>query len=236
MCSHKNIKCKIISPCCGKAFSCNRCHDEYYDNKKNTHNIERTKIYRIMCVKCNEYQDISNRCTKCNICFAEYYCGICKVFDNSIDNYHCEKCGMCIVGNKNKYLHCDKCKCCIEKTKYNSHKCFSDVLEGTCTICMDLLKNGEKVLLMSCGHALHNDCFVDLIDTSYKCPQCSKTIKDMTYEFALLDRDIKNQPMPENKLINIKCNDCDKTSTTNYHYLGAKCTYCFSYNTSNISE
>lgn len=230
-CTHKNIKCKIISPCCGKAFSCNRCHDEYYDNKKNSHVIDRIKISRIVCMKCREYQDISNHCVKCNNSFAEYYCSICKVFDNNYGNYHCNKCKICIVGNENNFTHCDTCQCCIEKDHLLSHKCLPDILGRLCSVCMDSLKNGENLFLVKCGHALHQDCYNSLIETSYKCPTCFKTIKDTKQQFLFLDYDIKNQPMSEVKIIKIMCNDCEKTSIANFHYLGTKCKNCESYNT-----
>jgi RING finger/CHY zinc finger protein 1 len=230
-CPHKSVQCKIISPCCGMAFSCSRCHDEYYSDKKNVHVIDRTKIVRIVCMNCIEYQDISNHCTKCNISFAKYYCDICKVFDGNSNNYHCDKCKLCIEGNRNNFVHCDTCRCCMEKNHFVSHKCVPDVLEGSCSVCIDSLKNGEKLFLVTCGHALHIECYNSLMNTSYKCPICSKTIKDMKYQFSLLDDDIKNQPMPKIKIIQIKCNDCDNISNTNYHYLGTKCTNCGSYNT-----
>jgi len=230
-CPHKTINCKIISPCCGKVFTCNRCHDKYYDDKKNSHTIDKSKITRVVCMNCGEYQDISNCCTKCKITFAKYYCDKCKVFDSSSDNHHCDKCNLCIIGTRNDFIHCDTCKCCMEKSHFYIHKCLPDVLEGMCSVCMDLLKNGEKLLLVICGHALHEECYNNLMKSSYKCPKCSKTIKDMKYNFSLLDNDIKNQPMPEIKIIRIKCNDCDKISDANYHYLGTKCKYCGSYNT-----
>lgn len=230
-CPHKKIKCNIISPCCGKEFMCSLCHDEYYSQKSNDHKMNGKKVTRIVCLKCEEYQDISNQCTKCNIKFAEYYCDKCKVFGDTNSGYHCDKCNACLLGPKNKFSHCDGCGCCVEKRIINTHKCLPNRMCGRCTICMDSMENGESIIIMKCGHSLHEKCYRSLIENSYKCPECFKTIKDMTQEFLLLDMDISRQPMPETKIIGIKCNDCEDMHNAKFHYLGTKCKKCGSYNT-----
>lgn len=253
-CSHKNTKCEFISPCCGIKFKCSKCHDEYFENNKiksNIHCIDTTKIDSIVCEICETIQPISNKCIVCDIAFSKYYCNICKVFGDSEDNFHCNKCGFCIVGNikkfvhcdkcgfcvagnKDAFIHCDKCGCCIEKKIYKTHKCMPDRLSGMCTICMDSLKNGDSVFLMRCGHAMHNQCYDAHIKNSYKCPECSKTIKDMKTVFRQLDDQIKNEPLTNPKSVNIVCNDCNKKSIIKYHYIGLKCPECKSYNTYKI--
>ena len=45
---------------------------------------------------------------------------------------------------------------------------------------------------------------------------------------------IQLQPMPEefkNVKVIICCNDCDKESETNFHFIGHECKYCNSWNT-----
>jgi RING finger/CHY zinc finger protein 1 len=230
-CPHKNIKCKIISPCCGKKFMCGKCHDDYYSHKANSHNMDYTRIARVVCVKCEEYQDISNNCIKCKTKFAEYFCEKCKIFGDTSEIFHCDKCRACLSGAKNKFSHCDTCQCCIEKHIINTHKCIPNRMDRKCPICIDQMENGNAIKIMKCGHSLHEKCYLELIKNGYKCPECNKTIKNMKDEFSLLDFDIDRQPMPKIKIIKIKCNDCETASGANYHFLGTKCKNCGSYNT-----
>lgn len=235
-CHNELIKCKIIFECCGMAFSCEECHHEFYRRVPSTDHDIVLPHKNIICIKCNTKQQISNSCKKCYTQFSPYYCNICQIYDSSELNYHCFKCKMCISGNRRLYTHCDKCNCCLENLTYRKHKCIPDKLDRNCSICLDPLRNGEKVINMICGHALHNNCYDVLTKNSYKCPECSKTIKSMKYEFSELYDKIKSTPLKSIKLVEIKCNDCEKASIVDYHYLGLLCPFCKSYNTHEIHK
>jgi hypothetical protein len=236
-CQHnKLIKCKIIFECCGMEFSCKECHNEFYAQLPFTDHDIVLPHKNIICIKCKTKQQISNSCKKCYTQFSPYYCNVCQIYDASELNYHCFKCKMCIRGNKKLYTHCDECGCCLENLTYKKHKCIPNKLDRNCSICLDSLRNGEKVINMICGHALHNNCYDILIKSSYKCPECSKTIRSMKYEFSELSDKIKSLPLKSPKLVEIKCNDCEKTSIVDYHYLGLLCVFCKSYNTYKIEK
>ena len=78
-CEHYKRKCKLIMPCCNKAFSCRLCHDyEMYDNNndfKKAHKLgnNRFNIKEIICQNCNTRQSKKERCIKCNIKLMIYY-------------------------------------------------------------------------------------------------------------------------------------------------------------------
>ena len=36
----------------------------------------------VICKNCNLKQSVSNKCNQCSITFGEYYCSICKFYDN----------------------------------------------------------------------------------------------------------------------------------------------------------
>ena len=84
-CKHYNRNCRILAPCCNKIFSCRLCHDEYYENKKNEHKINRHAVEKVICKNCNLKQSVSNKCNQCSITFGEY-CSICKFYDNDTTN------------------------------------------------------------------------------------------------------------------------------------------------------
>ncbi|KAK6381639.1 hypothetical protein LTS17_004698 [Exophiala oligosperma] len=118
------------------------------------------------------------------------------------------------------------------------HKCIERSTKCDCPICGEYMFTSNKsVVFMRCGHSIHEDCFAEWCNASYKCPICSKSIANMESQFRRLDRHIEEQPMPEEYRDNrayIFCNDCNSRSVTRYHWLGLKCSLCESYNTTQL--
>jgi RING finger/CHY zinc finger protein 1 len=230
-CVHKKKqpKCKIYANCCDKIFPCIKCHNEYFINMQ-PHTVTQKDIVHIMCNACECIQPISNMCSTCETLFSRYHCDTCKIYSDS-DAFHCEKCDMCIIGNEYEYKHCNTCNCCIEINKYEDHKCMINRLDSNCPICLDDQKSDKKIVILKCGHSLHEECKNELFLITYKCPMCFKTVKDMTNEFRQIDNQISCEPYPYKKIVEIKCNDCLCTSKIFYHPLGLKCKTCYSYNT-----
>jgi hypothetical protein len=88
---------------------------------------------------------------------------------------------------------------------------------------------------MTCGHSVHNKCYLELIKNIYKCPLCAKTIVDMTKHFDTLNKEIEELLLTgfEINYKKIYCNDCEKDSNTIDCYVGLKCQNCGSFNTRN---
>lgn len=121
----------------------------------------------------------------------------------------------------------------------DDHKCIERVSDCDCPICGDYMFTSPKpVVFMICGHSIHSACYTEHMQTSYKCPICSKSVVSMETQFRNLDRAIDNQPMPpqfRNTLAMVSCNDCHAKSAVKYHWLGLKCAICDSYNTAQLS-
>jgi len=241
-CEHYKRKCKLIMPCCNKEFSCRLCHDtEMYDNNndfKKAHKLgnNRFKIKEVICENCNTRQKKNKKCINCGLIFGYYFCDICNLFDD-VDKkqYHCYKCGFCRVGGKENFKHCDKCNLCINiNQKHNCSRL------GNCPICLEDLQSSRKSLyFLKCNHTLHYECFAEYIKSNYKCPLCLKSMVDMTNYFNNLENEINNTPLPEeykDKYVNIICNDCQKKSSSKFHFIGIKCNNCSSYNTKQIKN
>jgi hypothetical protein len=87
---------------------------------------------------------------------------------------------------------------------------------------------------MNCGHSIHHKCYSQYTQTSYKCPICNKSLRNMESQFRNLDVAIAHQPMPaeyRGSTAVVLCNDCSSRSSVPYHWLGLKCGMCRSYNT-----
>ncbi|KAG6435165.1 hypothetical protein SASPL_100034 [Salvia splendens] len=80
-CDHYRRRCKLKAPCCDQIFTCRHCHNEA----------------TVVCAICNTEQQVSNLCSNCGVKFGEYFCNICKFYDDDIskNQFHCNDCGIC---------------------------------------------------------------------------------------------------------------------------------------------
>ncbi|KAM0309867.1 hypothetical protein ACHAO8_008622 [Botrytis cinerea] len=138
-----------------------------------------------------------------------------------------------------KHYKRNTCGVCMSMSLMDDHKCIERVSDCDCPICGDYMFTSPKpVVFMICGHSIHSACYIEHMQTSYKCPICSKSVVGMETQFRNLDRAIDNQPMPpqfQNTLAMVSCNDCYAKSAVKYHWLGLKCAICDSYNTAQLS-
>ena len=237
-CEHHRNKCKVYCDTCNDIFSCIKCHNEDSD-----HELRNSDIDRISCLKCNTYKEIDQDtdgeivCDDCKIVLVENYCKRCNIIDSSNTNtFHCSKCNMCIVGKRSNYKHCKDCESCIPRNIFKKHKCSKR--EISCIVCLDEYSS-DICIVTKCGHSFHKDCHDMILRTHYnfpKCPKCSKVLKDPTEEYKRLEREIQDIQIPPDmdKLVKIKCFECEEFCETNYHYLALKCIYCNGYNTFEI--
>lgn len=223
---HKKItKCKIFAECCKESYCCVKCHNDI-----NNHILEPINVSHVICKTCDTLQQASYMCESCDVIFAHYFCAACKIYSQE-NAFHCNECNACMLGNTYEYKHCKKCNCCILRLQYDQHKCIENRLDNDCTICCTSLKCELKIVILKCGHSLHEHCKDKLLKTHTNCPICKMSIVDMTYEYSQLDDKIKKNPYKNEKTVKIYCNDCIKESNVLYHPLGNKCNRCYSYNT-----
>jgi hypothetical protein len=237
-CSHYMKNCKIKAACCGQLFTCRRCHDE----QVNDHKINRYLIEDMMCFFCSTVQPISNECTNCHKQMAHYFCRICKFFDGNEAKHiwHCDKCGLCRVGQKDAHAHCDECHTCMP-INHKDH--VNQVLDCNCPICGENMFHSTQASLFPepCHHAIHSKCFKQYLRSGkYSCPICSKTYAelDMSAYWAELDQAIIASPIPEEYKdwkVEFLCNDCNIKEICNFHFFGHKCSKCKGYNTNIIT-
>ncbi|GMM33448.1 hypothetical protein DASC09_007730 [Saccharomycopsis crataegensis] len=237
-CPHYQTSCKLQCPTCLKFYACRNCHDA----QEHTHLMSRKDVHTIACMVCGNIQPPEEECIECENVFADYFCEKCKLYDNDPNKniYHCEDCGICRLGLGLgvDYYHCHGCNACISVLLENDHKCIENRTKCNCPICGDFMfTSKKKVVVMPCGHAIHQHCYDEYVKNFYKCPICSRTIIDMAARFREIDEEIEIQPMPEPynlwKCV-IACNDCNTKSVCNYHILGLKCDICQSYNTAQV--
>ncbi|SPO03878.1 related to Zn-finger protein [Cephalotrichum gorgonifer] len=233
-CQHYRRNVKLQCSTCHKWYPCRFCHDSAED-----HVLIRKETKNMLCMLCATPQRASEVCVNCGVNAARYYCGICKLWDDHpLKNiYHCNDCGICRrgIGLGKDFFHCKTCCACISISIIDSHKCIERSTDCNCPICGDYMFTSPKPLVfMPCGHSIHRKCYQEHEKTSYKCPICNKSFRNMETQFRNLDAAIQSQPMPaefQDTKATVLCNDCCAKSTTNYHWLGLKCLICTSYNT-----
>ena len=241
-CKHYKRKCRIVAFCCDKVYPCRLCHDEV-----ESHEIERKKIAEVECLIClNGRQPAGASCRSCDVQFAEYFCSICKLWDDEGGKkniYHCDGCGICRIGPQAEFFHCVTCCACYPLSLKDNHQCINGAMQNNCPICLeDMFSSRKAVVVLKCGHNIHSHCQrvmsrLDLLP-SIRCPTCNKTtVDDPSSVWTQIEQVLAQNPMPEeisSKIINIQCNDCSFKSVTPMNLIAMKCVQCNSYNTIRI--
>lgn len=233
-CQHYERNVKLQCSTCFKWYTCRFCHDA-----REEHSLVRRETRNMLCMLCGTPQRASDVCVGCGETAAQYYCNICKLWENrqSKPIYHCNDCGICRrgLGLGKDFFHCKTCRACITTSIQSSHKCIERSTDCDCPICGEYMFTSPKpVVFMSCGHSIHKKCYDQHMKVSYKCPICNKSLANMETQFRNLDVAIQSQPMPpefRGTRATVLCNDCSGRSTVAYHWLGLKCSICRSYNT-----
>jgi RING finger and CHY zinc finger domain-containing protein 1 len=233
-CKHYGRKCSIVSPCCGEIFQCRLCHDDaqYYSesNHVNDHQVDRFDIKEIVCDECDEYQLVSNECVNCKIQFANYFCGVCRLYSEKDNINHCDKCGICRVYDHD-YIHCDECGMCVA----TEHECGAMTLKTDCSICMeDMFGSTLKASTLKCGHSFHGTCIEEHLKGDYRCPVCQRSLISLEMLANHIEAQIKanyGDQVPTGPSVVIYCYECHKTTKTIFNHVGVKCGNCPSYNT-----
>ncbi|KAL3517482.1 hypothetical protein ACH5RR_020071 [Cinchona calisaya] len=100
-CDHYRRRCKLRTPCCNQVFTCRHCHNEAtstLSNPKDRHELVRQDVKQVICAVCNTEQEVSGLCSNCGVKFGEYFCEICKFYDDTIKKqFHCHECGICRI-------------------------------------------------------------------------------------------------------------------------------------------
>ncbi|XP_066589689.1 RING finger and CHY zinc finger domain-containing protein 1 [Prorops nasuta] len=234
-CAHYKRKSKFVTPCCNKVYTCRFCHDE-----EEAHTVNRKEVTELICVLCDTRQPVQATCQYCHCRFGKYTCLECNLFDDEDRNqYHCDGCGICRVGGREKFFHCAVCNMCLPLQLQNGHKCVENVSHANCPVCLeDIHTSRIPCYIPNCGHLLHRPCFEELLRSGYyACPTCQVSLLDMSDLWSFLDKEVFEMPMPwryRECKADILCKDCHEESTVQFHVVGLKCLNCGSYNTCRV--
>lgn len=253
-CPHYARGCKLRHPNSGRLYTCRLCCEQEREMpmKDQDSPLDRYEVTEILCMKCGALQPVGEKCCnpKCEMggkAFAKWYCKICHLYDDSPTKkiYHCPFCNVCRAGRGLgiDYRHCMRCNACVSLSEKHTreHSCIPQRLQGNCPICHDsMFQSTEPLRGLTCGHVMHLSCFsMYLRGGQWTCPLCKKSVEDMSEYFAMLDAAVRMQPMPAayaGTMSNIYCQDCGKTGTAPYHFVGIKCGTCGSYNTRELGR
>ncbi|XP_039058242.1 E3 ubiquitin-protein ligase MIEL1-like isoform X2 [Hibiscus syriacus] len=236
-CQHYRRRCKIRASCCNEVFWCRHCHNEASSTLKypsDRHEIIRQDVKQVICSVCDTEQQVAQLCSNCGVNMGEYFCDICKFFDDDTEkeHFHCHECGICRVGGQANFFHCKKCGSCYSIALQGNHFCVENSMRHHCPICYEYLFDSLKdTTVMKCGHTMHCECYYEMIKRDrYCCPICSKSVMDMSRTWKRIDEEDYRY-----KKVWILCNDCNDTTEVLFHIIGQKCSHCKSYNTRMIT-
>jgi len=232
-CPNYDRNCCIKAECCGRVYCCKYCHNEAADHEINVYK----DIREIKCTKCETFQVVSNECKSCGVKFGEYYCSICKLWENKKTTiYHCNECNICRCGLRKDFFHCKNCSCCLNKSIQDTHVCIPDIFKSNCPICCEFMFTSKTdVITLKCGHMIHFKCLENSLKShEYRCPICKKSTIDMENVWNATRNMCNANNVPDeykNWTTNIYCNDCDKNSVIKYHIIALECEHCKGFNT-----
>lgn len=212
---------------------------------KKRHEIVRKDITHVVCALCDTKQPVGHYCTSCGVSFGQYSCTVCPFYDDNIEKepFHCDECGICRVGGRANFFHCATCGGCYATSLKGKHVCVERALHQNCPVCFEYqFESVEPNTVLKCGHTIHAHCLEELERSTANicpcCPICKKSLGDYSSYWAALDREIENNPVPEEYAgweADIMCNDCSTKSTqVPFHLIGLKCSSCGSYNTQRL--
>ena len=124
-CQHYKRNVKLQCSTCKKWYTCRFCHDAVED-----HHLIRPKTEYMLCMICGCAQPAGQWCKHCGEQTAQYYCNVCKLWDNDSKKsiYHCSDCGICRIGQGlgKDFFHCK-----VEKTPSPPRKDYTGVQQLT---------------------------------------------------------------------------------------------------------
>ncbi|KAH7578411.1 hypothetical protein JRO89_XS01G0378300 [Xanthoceras sorbifolium] len=136
-------------------------------NPKEHHELVRRDVKQVVCSLCNTEQQVAQICSNCGVKMGEYFCNICKFYDDetSKGQFHCDDCGICRVGGRSEFFHCQKCGSCYSVSVQDNHVCVENSMKNYCPVCYEYLFDSIKgSTVMNCGHTMHSDCFRAMAD------------------------------------------------------------------------
>ncbi|KAI4311191.1 hypothetical protein MLD38_036104 [Melastoma candidum] len=141
-CQHYRRRCKIRAPCCNEVFPCRHCHNgaaALLGNSSDRHELVRQDVTRVICSVCDTEQPVGQVCTNCGVRMGEYFCNVCKFYDDDTakGQFHCDDCGICRVGGRENFFHCKKCGSCYSNVLQNNHSCVENSMRHHCPICFE---------------------------------------------------------------------------------------------------
>ncbi|KAL5157528.1 E3 ubiquitin-protein ligase MIEL1 [Glycine soja] len=218
-CKHYRRRCRIRAPCCNELYFCRHCHNEatsMLSNPFDRHELIRQDVQHVVCTVCDTEQPVAQVCTNCGVRMGEYFCSICKFFDDDVRGS------------------------CYSTSLRDNHMCVENSMRHHCPICYEYLFDSLKdTAVMKCGHTMHSECYLEMLKRDkYCCPICSKSVMDMSRAWKRIDEEIEATVMPDDyryRKVWILCNDCNDTTEVYFHVLGQKCGHCSSYNTRAIA-
>uniref|UniRef100_A0A804RDX5 E3 ubiquitin-protein ligase MIEL1 n=1 Tax=Zea mays TaxID=4577 RepID=A0A804RDX5_MAIZE len=187
-CEHYRRRCKIVAPCCNQVFPCRHCHNEATASG-DRHTICRQDVEKVVCLLCETKQPVSQVCISCGVNMGEYFCDICKFYDDDTDKgqYHCIDCGICRVGGKENFFHCVKCGSCYSVILRDNHQCVENSMRQNCPICYEYLFDSlQGTRVLNCGHTMHLTCFEEMVAHNKSKPRSCLLCIATRYSFRYL--------------------------------------------------
>lgn len=139
----------------------------------------------IVCSDCELVQKPGAVCEGCQVSFGLYFCDKCLFWANDPlapqvpgktppSFFHCDGCGLCRRGERERYFHCDACDSCFPVELAEGHRCGGDGRNQVCPICLeDSFASAYPVAILPCQHPVHYHCLALCSQRNSREPRCA---------------------------------------------------------------
>lgn len=156
-------------------YPCKRCYLHVQDARDAAPLFTHMKCDFCLCIQPAQSACANPECTHHGRCH-RYFCATCNLWEHAPARaaliFHCDKCGICRVGDASSYRHCDRCEMCVPTRTHpttgetrDAHWCVGGrSAENSCPVCYEGLSDSyDAVAFLRCGHALHQACLQEWV-------------------------------------------------------------------------
>ncbi|KAH0992880.1 hypothetical protein GBA52_004363 [Prunus armeniaca] len=214
-CKHYRRRCQIRAPCCNEIYPCRHCHNEatsMLSNPFDRHELVRYDVKQVVCSVCDTEQPVARVCTNCGVSMGEYFCEICKFYDDDVSllpsqielplikgNFIVMIVGSAELAVVRNSITARSVGLAIQLV-YAIITCVWRTPCGTTApfVMSSFFDSLKDTTVMKCGHTMHCECYNEMMKRDkYCCPICSKSVIDMSRTWRRIDEEIEATAMPE---------------------------------------
>ncbi|KAG5055837.1 hypothetical protein JHK85_008347 [Glycine max] len=97
-------------------------------NPADRHELVRRDVKQVICSVCDTEQEVAKVCSSCGVNMGEYYCEICKFYDDDVRR----------IKDNSIVMNAAFAGACYSVSVQNNHSCVENSMKSFCPICLEV--------------------------------------------------------------------------------------------------